>query len=124
MDELLYYLSKRSHELYRLNLRQISGDYDYFVTWLKSVDPNNHNEHYGVIPAGENTIAPLANNCPIPYTVTDDLISGCTDKESALNILNDISNILSDMESLVREDEVSPLSMYEAYTDDIIELIE
>lgn len=56
--------------------------------------------------------ATLANNFQIPYAVTNDLVYGCTDKESSLNILNDISDTLSDMESLVNEDEAVQIITY------------
>ena len=117
MNELLDQLTAYSFQLYKLNMRQAAGDYDYFVAWMRSSDPINPNKHYGVAPAGENTVAPLANNCPIPFTPTNLLTRGCTNKEVASDILSFISNLLSEMDSKVAgDDEVTALNEYKSYT--------
>lgn len=124
MDELLNKLSDYSYDLYKLNMRQVAGDYAYFVAWMQSTDPDNPAKHYGVIPAGEDTIAPFANNCPIPYTVSVDLVYDCTNNDSAISALNHISDVLTNMETYVAGDEIYALNVYKEYTSDILSYFE
>ena len=124
MNELLAQLQAYSYQLYKLNMRQAAGDYDYFVAWIKSVDPNDENKHFGVAPAGENTIAPLANNCPIPYTVTKNSVKGCTNIEIAGIIIKQIKEIFSNISATVSDaDETTAVNSFIEYTDKLLELI-
>ena len=116
MDDLLDQLLVYSYQLYKLNVKQAAGDYDYFVTWLRSVDPINNDKHFGVVPAGENTVAPLANNCPIPYTPSKEIVKDCLNKNMAACIFTYITSILSQMDSYVTGDEVGALEEYKLYT--------
>lgn len=117
MDKLLDRLSVYSYKLHRLNMRQVAGDYDYLIAWLKSVDTKDPSKHFGVSPAGENTIAPLANNCPIPYIATDSLIKDCLDKDLACELTGLIREVLQELKSIcVSNEETTAIDCYIDYT--------
>lgn len=124
INELLDNLLKYSYQLSCLNMRQVAADYDYFATWIQSKDPINPSKHYGVAPAGENTIAPLADNCQIPFTQTTQLVNNCTNKEFAAAYTSLINEILLTLKDVYTSDEeVTAINEYIKYTNNVISLL-
>jgi hypothetical protein len=124
MDELLAQLQIYSYKLYRLNMRQAAADYDYFIAWMKSTQWSESNKHIGVVPAGASTIAPYANNCPIPYTVSNKLIGDCTKLDFAGIAIKQIKEILTEISAgVLGEDETTAVNAFIEYTDELIKLI-
>ncbi len=124
MNNLLDQLLGYSYQLYKLNMRQPAGDYDYLVAWLRSVDLINSDKHFGVAPAGENTISPFANNCPIPYTATKELVKDIYNETMCLCLIENIYNILTELLSNVsRDEEITAVNAYLNYTSKLITLL-
>lgn len=122
MDEILNNILKYSRDLKLLSMPQVSADYGYLVAWMKSTGWSKSGDHVGVVPAGENTISPKSNNCPIPYTVTYKLIKDCKDKDDAFNILTNVNASLDDLESyMVTDDELTAFNSYKEYTSKLLE---
>ena len=120
LDEMVLY----SYKLRRLNMRQVAADYDYFIAWMRSTLWSWSNEHVGVVPAGANTVAPYANNCPIPYTVSNKLIDDCTDNDVAGIVIKQIKEVLTEISAdTLSEDETTAVTAFTEYTDELIALI-
>ena len=125
MNDLLDQLLVYSYQLYKLNMKQAAGDYDYLVAWLRSVDPISSDKHYGVVPAGENTVAPLANNCPIPYTATRELVKDSYNSVMCLCLIRSINEILAELNSYMSsDDEITAINSYLDYTNKLVTLLE
>ena len=124
MNDLLDQLLGYSYQLYKLNMRQPAGDYDYLVAWLRSTDPINSDKHFGVVPAGENTISPFANNCPIPYTATKELVKDNYNEVMCLCLVENIYQVLTELLSSVSsDDEITAVNAYLNYTSKLITLL-
>ena len=124
MNDLLDQLLGYSYQLYKLNMRQPAGDYDYLVAWLRSTDPINSDKHFGVVPAGENTISPFANNCPIPYTATKELVKDNYNEVMCLCLVENIYQVLTELLSNVSsDDEITAVNAYLNYTSKLITLL-
>lgn len=120
LDEMVLY----SYKLRCLNMRQVAADYDYFIAWMRSTMWSESNEHVGVVPAGANTVAPYANNCPIPYTVSTKLVDDCTDSDVAGIAIKQIKEVLTEINAgTLSEDEITAVNAFTEYTDELIKLI-
>ena len=124
MNNLLDQLLGYSYQLYKLNMRQPAGDYDYLVAWLRSVDLINSDKHFGVAPAGENTISQFANNCPIPYTATKELVKDNYNEAMCLCLVENIYKVLTELLSSVSSgEEITAVNAYLNYTSKLITLL-
>ena len=118
---LLNELQTYSYYIKQLNLKQAAGDYDYIVAWFKSSEFTKDGSHLPPNPAGENTIDPYSNNCPIPYTRSYNL-SDCYDTDKAVTYLTRIYEILNTLSNEVSDEvETVAVNSYIEYTYTIIE---
>ena len=118
---LLNELQTYSYYIKQLNLKQAAGDYDYIVAWFKSSEFTKDGSHLPPNPAGEDTIDPYSNNCPIPYTRNYNL-SNCYDADKAVIYLTRIYEILNTLLNEVSDEiETVAVNSYVEYTYTIIE---
>jgi hypothetical protein len=124
MNSLLDELHSYAVMLNKLGMLQAAGDYDYLASWLRSVDLSNPSGHFGVIPAGKDTVAPRANNCPIPFTASIDLIRLCKNNQWAIGCLTAIYNILTELKKTYTSSHESlALKCFSKYTSEIAVLL-
>lgn len=117
MNNLLKLISDKAYRLKMLNMKQVAADFDFLVVWLKSSEYNSKlqvNNHVPPNPAGADTIDSHSNNCPIPFTVSGELTSGCRDKEDAIFTLTELDLLLDEIIA-ADQDEVIAIAKYKEY---------
>jgi hypothetical protein len=124
MSDLLQELHSIATEFYKMHMRQIAGDYDYIVAWLRSPAWTKNGEHLKPNPAGKNTYDEYSHHCPIPYSAGIELFNFCSNNDAADGLLKYTREIiLSLYEEYTSEEEKTALDAYVEYTDDLITLL-
>lgn len=119
-DEMLDTISEYAQRLKRINLRQLAGDYDYIVSWLKS-PIWNHGEHLRPHPAGKNTIDAYSHNCPIPYYTERDIFLNCYSLSEAIYIVKSATDIFMQLKSETSDEDEK--IAYESYIENNVSII-
>ena len=125
MNNLLKLISDKAYRLKMLNMKQVAADFDFLVAWLKSSEYNSKlqvNNHVPPNPAGADTIDSHSNNCPIPFTVSGELISGCRDSDDAIFTLTEL-DLLIDEIIAADQDEVVAIAKYKEYIAALLSLL-
>lgn len=110
--------------LRNLGMLQVAGDYDYFVAWIKSTDWTG-GAHLKPDPAGENTIDGYSNNCPIPFTPSEDLIKHAADNtDDVVKLIQFAKNTITELLNVYTDDiEQTAINAYLDYSNKIITLL-
>lgn len=107
-----------------VGMRQTAGDIDYLISWLRSPEFNG-GAHKKPDPAGENTIDIKSNNCPIPYTVSEQTVISCKSSFYARSYIYEAKEIVNDLKSIYTDSaETVALNGYILNFDKTMELLD
>ena len=123
MSNELERLRMIAFDLREIGMLQTAGDIDYLVSWLRSPEFNN-GEHLAPHPAGENTVDVYSNNCPIPFTPSVSIIQRCTDRHSAIQLIQSAKDIINDLSDVYTDSiEQTAINVYLEYSNKVISLL-
>lgn len=122
-QEILNWLSMYSSILFKCNVRQAAGDYDYLIAYLDSVkwdNPLKDADNLWPHPAGKDTIDEYSHNCQIPYEDLSIYYNLVGDSNLA-HYFRAIYSLLVELLTLSSNDnETTAIQSYIDYTKDIL----